>query len=95
MVCLIAPVTNDSDVQDSQKQGSVRLKRGTRDLSILRPWGGWTLKGGFRFHRVLLRVPWVLASAKNVRKRCNGSVGIGFGIRPPPPCRRCPWTGGR
>eukprot|EP00976_Prorocentrum_cordatum_P088244 1187233-Prorocentrum_minimum.AAC.1 len=28
MVCLIAPVTNESDVQDSQKLGSVCRKRG-------------------------------------------------------------------
>eukprot|EP00976_Prorocentrum_cordatum_P063090 1176976-Prorocentrum_minimum.AAC.1 len=28
MVCLIAPVTNNSDVQDSQKLGSVCFKRG-------------------------------------------------------------------
>eukprot|EP00976_Prorocentrum_cordatum_P063982 1177297-Prorocentrum_minimum.AAC.3 len=28
MVCLVAPVTNDSDVQNSQKQGSVCFKRG-------------------------------------------------------------------
>eukprot|EP00959_Pyramimonas_sp_CCMP1952_P304215 6367077-Pyramimonas_sp.AAC.1 len=28
MVCLIAPVTNDNDVQDSQKLGSVCFKRG-------------------------------------------------------------------
>eukprot|EP00959_Pyramimonas_sp_CCMP1952_P219924 4597971-Pyramimonas_sp.AAC.1 len=28
MVCLVAPVTNDSDVQDSQKLGSVCFKRG-------------------------------------------------------------------
>eukprot|EP00976_Prorocentrum_cordatum_P112240 1195500-Prorocentrum_minimum.AAC.21 len=28
MVCLIAPVTNNSDVQDSQKPGSVCFKRG-------------------------------------------------------------------
>ena len=39
MVCLIAPVTNNSDVQDSQKLGSVRLdaRSGTQDLSILGP----------------------------------------------------------
>eukprot|EP00976_Prorocentrum_cordatum_P024786 504244-Prorocentrum_minimum.AAC.2 len=39
MVRLIAPVTNDSDVQDSQKLGSVRLdaRSGTQDLSVLRP----------------------------------------------------------
>eukprot|EP00976_Prorocentrum_cordatum_P018552 376127-Prorocentrum_minimum.AAC.2 len=39
MVCLIAPVTNNSDVQDSQKLGSVRLdaRSGTQDLSTLGP----------------------------------------------------------
>eukprot|EP00959_Pyramimonas_sp_CCMP1952_P035243 738391-Pyramimonas_sp.AAC.1 len=39
MVCLIAPVTNDSDVQDSQKLGSVRLDtRGGLPIMGLKIW---------------------------------------------------------
>eukprot|EP00976_Prorocentrum_cordatum_P062799 1176862-Prorocentrum_minimum.AAC.3 len=39
MVCLITPVTNDSDVQDSQKLGSVRrdARSGTQEVSIVGP----------------------------------------------------------
>eukprot|EP00959_Pyramimonas_sp_CCMP1952_P308140 6448976-Pyramimonas_sp.AAC.1 len=39
MVCLIAPIINDSDVQDSQKLGSVRhgARSGAQDLSVLGP----------------------------------------------------------
>eukprot|EP00959_Pyramimonas_sp_CCMP1952_P287835 6019406-Pyramimonas_sp.AAC.1 len=47
MVCLIAPVTNDSDVQESQKLGSVCLKRGR---------GGDQAHGYKRSHQRLTRL---------------------------------------
>eukprot|EP00976_Prorocentrum_cordatum_P052715 1063429-Prorocentrum_minimum.AAC.1 len=44
MVCLIAPVTNNSKVQDSQKPGSVCFKRGL----LPRTYPYWDREGGLR-----------------------------------------------